>query len=426
MSSAAPLPAHLAAEDKGPGIIATICVVTVLETLFCAARIYTRGRILGRLQLDDYLVVLSVIMGWASVAFSVMAVQSGNGKHFAILTTEQKSGAILWTMVGFCPGILSFGIPKLAVVALLSRLMNPSRIHKIFLWSLATVCLLSLLGCVVVLFGRCTPARSLWDFDVVPEGCFDVWILVNYAIYAGTFSAFTDLYLAVYPAIVLFSLRMNLRKKLALSGALGVGSIATVVAIYKTTRLPGLASPDFSYDTSDLVVWTAVEGATIIIAACIPVLQPFKNGSYGPSKDYAGRSGGHDGGIELSHTSHNRSKRPVKDPNSLTFLDETRAGSEESILKNGQQRPELPVVPEYESKSDMTLAEGSSIDGRDAHHAAAGGGGGGHALPPPSAGNAGIVRTTVVSVSYGQEAGGHGSSRWNARGPGAGMTGRAA
>lgn len=34
-------------------------------------------------------------------------------------------------------------------------------------------------------------------------------------------------------------------------------SSATVVAIYKTTRLPGLASDDFSYDTSDLVVWTA-------------------------------------------------------------------------------------------------------------------------------------------------------------------------
>jgi hypothetical protein len=163
--------------------------------------------------------------GWASVTFSIMAVRSGNGKHFALLTDEQKSGAILWTMVGFCPGILSFGIPKLAVIALLSRLMNPSRKHRIFLWTLGVFCVLSLLGCVVVLFGRCTPSRSLWDFDVQPESCFDVWILVNYAIYAGTFSAFTDLYLAVYPAIVLFSLRMNLRKKLALSGALGVGSM---------------------------------------------------------------------------------------------------------------------------------------------------------------------------------------------------------
>jgi hypothetical protein len=49
------------AEDKGPAIIATICAVTVLETLFCAARVYTRGHILGRLHLDDYLIMLSVV-----------------------------------------------------------------------------------------------------------------------------------------------------------------------------------------------------------------------------------------------------------------------------------------------------------------------------------------------------------------------------
>lgn len=125
-------------------------------------------------------------MGWSSVTFSILAVRSGNGKHFALLTTEQKSGAILWTMVGFCPGVMSFGLPKLAVVSLLTRLLSPGRKHKIFLWTMAIICLLSLLGCVVVLFARCTPSRSLWEFDVTPDSCFSVWVLVDYAIYAGS------------------------------------------------------------------------------------------------------------------------------------------------------------------------------------------------------------------------------------------------
>lgn len=86
---------------------------------------------------------------------------------------------------------------------------------------------------------------------------------------------------------------MNRKKKVALCGALGIGSMcvsridglscrddantltrATVVAVYKTTRLPSLASGDFTFSTSDLVVFTIAEGGTIIIAACIPVLQP--------------------------------------------------------------------------------------------------------------------------------------------------------
>ena len=125
-------------------------------------------------------------MGWGSAVFSILGVHSGNGKHFAILTKEQKSGAILWTMAGFCLGILSSGIPNLAIVFLLTRVFNPGRRHKIFLWCLATVCFLGLLVCVIVLFGRCIPARSLWDSDVTPDSCFSVWILVYYAIYAGS------------------------------------------------------------------------------------------------------------------------------------------------------------------------------------------------------------------------------------------------
>lgn len=59
-------------------------------------------------------------------------------------------------------------------------------------------------------------------------------------------SAAMDLYLAVYPAVILARLQMNIRKKIALATALGIGSVSSVVAAYKCTRLPGLATEDFS------------------------------------------------------------------------------------------------------------------------------------------------------------------------------------
>jgi hypothetical protein len=59
-------------------------------------------------------------------------------------------------------------------------------------------------------------------------------------------SAFMDLYLAVYPAIILAGLQMNMKKKIALGVALGIGSVSCVVAAYKCTQLPSLASDDFS------------------------------------------------------------------------------------------------------------------------------------------------------------------------------------
>ncbi|MBE3048725.1 hypothetical protein IMZ48_40745 [Candidatus Bathyarchaeota archaeon] len=50
-----------AAQDKGPSIVMIIVIVTVLETLFAAARLYVRGRIMRKLQLDDYIITVSVV-----------------------------------------------------------------------------------------------------------------------------------------------------------------------------------------------------------------------------------------------------------------------------------------------------------------------------------------------------------------------------
>lgn len=63
MSGVAPphhTPEYLAA-DKGPVILGVIITLTVISTLFVAARVFTRQKILGKAQLDDWLVVVSVV-----------------------------------------------------------------------------------------------------------------------------------------------------------------------------------------------------------------------------------------------------------------------------------------------------------------------------------------------------------------------------
>lgn len=153
-----------------------------------------------------------------------VAVSHGNGKHFSLLSDDDKQTVILWTTIAFCPGILSFGLPKLAVVSLLTRLLNPGRLHKFVLWFMVVWCLLTLLAVTGTLLGQCQPAESQWNFDI--EGtCVEKSHIVNFSLYAGTYSAFVDFYLAIYPAIVLFRLQMKLRKKLALAVALGIGLV---------------------------------------------------------------------------------------------------------------------------------------------------------------------------------------------------------
>jgi hypothetical protein len=71
--------------------------------------------------------------------------------------------------------------------------------------------------------------------------CWSPWVLIYYAIVAGgkslhlklgyltenfvAISAAADLYLAIYPAVVLYRLRISRKRKVALSVALGLGSM---------------------------------------------------------------------------------------------------------------------------------------------------------------------------------------------------------
>ncbi|KAI1323499.1 integral membrane protein [Xylariaceae sp. FL0255] len=334
-----------AAENKGVETIVICWTVIAIATLFVIARLYVRRCIQKRLELDDYLIVASIvspfslsfldrgttngtifslqICSYLSTALSTVSVNDGNGKHFAILSTQQQEETIMWTIAGFCPGVMSFGLPKLAVVVLLTRLLNPGRLHAAFLWFLGVATILVLAATVGVLVGRCQPSRAQWDFSV-PGTCFSTMVLASYCIFAGAWSAFVDFYLAFYPASVLFNLRLPLRKKLALSCALGLGSISGIVASYKTSRLYLLASPDFSYDTSDLVIWTVIEGSVIIIASSIPLLQPLFDKAFGKgfftsqsSKNKEHRKRGDyedysDAGIKASSANRNASSKRSK------------------------------------------------------------------------------------------------------------------
>ncbi|KAI8244546.1 hypothetical protein K4K57_002231 [Colletotrichum sp. SAR 10_99] len=107
-----------------------------------------------------------------------------------------------------------------------------------------------------------------------------------------------------------------------------------------------------SDDTADLVIWTIVEGSTMIIAACIPVLQPLGEllfgkrmfssggGKYTYENYGSGPSGpsGHmrSDNIELSRSREAR-KRAMRQADEISFDDTTTTtavakGSQESIL----------------------------------------------------------------------------------------------
>ncbi|RSL54110.1 hypothetical protein CEP54_010058 [Fusarium duplospermum] len=323
-------------DDKGPLILAVCWTFTGLALVFVGLRLFVRAVVHGKLFHDDYWIILSSICAILSNAFVTVSVYWGNGKHFDVLSLEQKQETIRWMMAAYFPGIETLGFPKLAVIALLTRLLVPSRLHFCILWAMGIICCLSLTAMVMALLLQCTPPRALWTLTM-PRNCLPSSTLEGLAFWASTCSAFLDFYLAVYPAIVLWKLRMPVQKKIALSCALGMGVVSGCVGIVKATGVPTLSSLDVSYDLCDPLYWTSIEGNLIIIAACIPVLQPVlemakgrsiwnsKKGSSNRQYENYSKHSAPQPGIEL------RSK-PKKKVDTYGFTMHAKENSEESIV----------------------------------------------------------------------------------------------
>lgn len=194
-----------------------------------------------------FLILQSCIITTCSL--STKAVEYGLGRHDETVSREDQIAVVKWIYLASCPGVMSLAIPKLAVIALLNRLLVPGKAHYWFLWAIgATVNILFFP--VVVIFLR-TLAAKCPPFEVsgIPLNCVPVATQVKYCLFAGcrsahsfcvrvsvrfgsvsahsqqdsAASAFVDLYLAVYPLIVLCGLQMPLRRKAAFSVALGLG-----------------------------------------------------------------------------------------------------------------------------------------------------------------------------------------------------------
>ncbi|EDN04971.1 predicted protein [Histoplasma mississippiense (nom. inval.)] len=234
-------------QNKGPLILVVMWVVTCLTTAIVATRLLVRSRMVRMVGLDDWLILISMVLSFIFVVFVTISIRYGFGKHEVTLTPEQLRGSRLNAQIGSLFGILAISFPKLGVAAMLNRILVPTRFHRNVVWLLSGFSLLVGFICFPVLMTICRPHRATWDKRVKNPKCRDPSSSTNYLIFVGAVSAFVDLYFA----------------------------IACAVAIVKCVHLPTLKQRvDTSYRSSDLIIWTLLEADTVIMASCIPTLKP--------------------------------------------------------------------------------------------------------------------------------------------------------
>ena len=114
---------------------------------------------------------------------------------------------------------------------------------------------------ILFTFIQCDNAAALWD-PVVKETakCWKPTVQSSFSTYGASVHALTDLYLAAIPVTLVWGLKTDIKKRLALCALLGCGSLTGICAAVKASKLSTLnARSDITWETFQLFLWTGYD-----------------------------------------------------------------------------------------------------------------------------------------------------------------------
>ncbi|KAH7190791.1 hypothetical protein DER44DRAFT_850633 [Fusarium oxysporum] len=251
-------------------ICAVLATFSVLSTITVALRTYIRLVLLRTFGLDDGLMVVAQILAIGSAIAIGLENKYGLGYH----TWEQPKDNYVPYMKAFYASVIVYNIGicfvKIGILLQYRRVFALRLIQIItfygvmfmIAWTI-TIAFLNILICV--------PVAAVWDTTITGR-CINrltVWYVM-----AG-FNLVTDIGIFCIPLPVIKSLQLPRKQKAMLLAIFCLGFFTCIISIIRIQTLRVAASTkDPNWDNVDAAIWSFLEVAIAVIAACLPTLRP--------------------------------------------------------------------------------------------------------------------------------------------------------
>ncbi|KAB8260898.1 hypothetical protein BDV32DRAFT_43353 [Aspergillus pseudonomiae] len=255
----------------GPMTNAVLWVEVVIFAVFVGLRLYTRKHILNSIGLDDYMVVLALILHILYTIFVSIGTHYGVGQLFAdVGDPVTYSKATMYEVFSQVAGIMVIGVGKWAVGTFLLRIVR-NKIQIWFIWGcLAITTIITLFASITVVI-QCFPVQKTWN-PTLEGTCWLDFSKVGYTV--GSWFVAADFSFAILPWFIVWDLNMKQKEKITVACGLSLGIFAGVCGIVRTVALAGLNASEYIYDTVPMLIWSATESCVTIMCSTIPVLRP--------------------------------------------------------------------------------------------------------------------------------------------------------
>ncbi|KAJ4371316.1 hypothetical protein N0V83_004533 [Neocucurbitaria cava] len=270
---ALPPPIHPEDPGRGPLVMGVTWSFSVLALITVGMRFWVRIVVTKQVKIEDWLMLLAVLLNTACVICLTVAFHYGFGKHDLSLTFDQAVHIAKWIWMSFTPGITSSIASRISIAILLVRIFG---IHAWLRWSLIVITVLQVVASVVLaLTSWCQvrPVQGLWD-PTIPAHRISPNVVAREGNVTGALFALGDILYVLLPVLVVFKLNMPMRRKLGLIILLALSiftmgcSIAKAVYAESGTK----AKQDKQYTSSLSLMWSVTEQTFVIIMGCAPPL----------------------------------------------------------------------------------------------------------------------------------------------------------
>ncbi|OQE26018.1 hypothetical protein PENFLA_c007G09300 [Penicillium flavigenum] len=251
------------------GLVISV-VFTALATCFVAMRMYTRMKLMNRVEANDWMVIIALVNSYVFMGLDIIEAVSGMGVHLKdippnILERQMKA---FWLTIPFYNAAVLCA--KASILMQYFRVF-PTHRMRVVCWVMITVLGIYGTWAVISAFLNCIPVAKFWD-DSIQGYCLNktkLWFS-NASMHIAT-----DIAILVIPIPALMAVDLPRKQKIALMIMFAMGGFVCITSIVRLVSLKKIAeSSDPTYDNVGAASWSAIECNTGIICACLPTLKP--------------------------------------------------------------------------------------------------------------------------------------------------------
>ncbi|KAJ8106394.1 hypothetical protein OPT61_g9567 [Boeremia exigua] len=231
----------------------------------------------GGLGMDDYITVFCVIVMLVTCILITIGTQYGLGRRMEAIDPTLIPRALKWNVIISSVLIWTFSLPKFAIIAILKRILDYGLKTTILFWGLALSSQVCILATSVWWYKQCNPVEFGWNRDIPGGKCASTKVMADLGYFTSAYSAFLDVFFAVYPIPLIMRLNMPLKDRILFSIALGLSILAFILTIYKLTifgEIFEVLAENPTYPVPLLDVLGLGEGCILVVCSSLPTLGP--------------------------------------------------------------------------------------------------------------------------------------------------------